>query len=607
MAPPALQDGEKHFYENDGMDQDLKDLYAHFKKGTKYPTIVDTTISDDSLHQKRATPYGGHGNKGNKKVKDLYLMQRVLQIEKATYQLPQEDGSTLDIDITALTSCGVNLRRLIGPDRVLKEGDGTNNNDQAEIDLIKNILKQQYKDALKAARKYGNTDVILTQLSTGYFAGADGNKGLMEKLNAEAMAEAIQDDNTANKGKELKVHIAGGNVAGVKDKVKGMTNVKVHDDYTDEISEAIRKQNPNAKIAAQFAGAENSAGGNLLSAMAGNFHGKAGPPGEEYNNGLMADAAQKAGTATDPSKMIRFGSLDNPTAGTALQVSPTVKAEVDAQAAALKQKLPKVNSIQQLKKLKKIIKNLGYGSLPNTLGKEIQQAVSKDPLELEDVKQITGKMATLQKKTPPTDTEIQAAAAKLGLKIPPVAPQKPKQNEEQAKPEVNSNKDAPTGEGKAKAPPENFKVYIETLKKSCQGKDFKVNYNAEGNACNYQVSLAEGLVVDGNIKANEDNGLSSVNCQKDNWSKADVEAFTKHIKDLGWDSATLAGSGKGAIKPDAMLKLAVQTLQLQGVEVHVDTQKGDDFIKNANATPKPSTEEAAPPPLAANNDLKMNL
>lgn len=157
---------------------------------------------------------------------------------------------------------------------------------------------------------------------------------------------------------------------------------------------------------------------------------------------------------------------------------------------------------------------------------------------------------------------------------------------------------APSGQGKPKAPPADLAKYVKELEQKC-GKDaLKATFNEQSNTYDYKASLAvsgeDKLEITGNI---QQNGSSTVNCAKKEWSKADVQAFVQHIEALGWDSADLTAEGKNAINPPEMLKLAVQTLQTKGVEVNVDQQPGNDFIKSAGqakpnaAAPTPSTPE----------------
>ena len=299
-------------------------------------SVVDVTpISDDSLYKRLAASHPGKKsgvqNLANDPVEDCFKMPAYTRVEEVA--LERAPGSSLPIQL--VTSCGPNFPRMFNYGFV-PPGQGIPKEQLIEI------MKSIYMDALLAAAKNGSTDIILTQLSTGYFAGAEGNKSYMRGVCAESMACAIEDYQGAVKqgrATPLNIHIAAGEAARGVDFSQDMLvcrpyeipGVTVHSAFSDEV--ALSLAAPSKKIALQIAGADNSGKGGLAATMKEKQSNRKHRPNtsEEAVRCRLVDAYQAATEAVPPGNILFCGDLQQEASPRALAVNSTVVGTIGTQ------------------------------------------------------------------------------------------------------------------------------------------------------------------------------------------------------------------------------------------------------------------------------------
>jgi post-segregation antitoxin (ccd killing protein) len=285
-------------------------------------------IDDNSLYTRLAASHPGRSsnitNLGNHPDTDRFKMSAYTRTEAVHLAERQRDGACVPlahpVPITLITSCGINLRRMGFERNELRTALHAN-----QRDALKRSLMLIYMDALLTAEASNNTDVILTQLSTGYFAGGSrinrqSNQAYMRELCAEALMDAVSLYRTRSRAlgasDELNIHVA----AGLGDAGRTFHNnisdycgryalqaPAVHVLNSDEVAVTLSGIDNEKRISLQIAGADNSGRGALSGVIA---RGENPSTSEEGVRRLLSCAYEAATEAVQPQNIQLRGDLD---------------------------------------------------------------------------------------------------------------------------------------------------------------------------------------------------------------------------------------------------------------------------------------------------------
>lgn len=280
-------------------------------------------IDDNSLYTRLAASHPGRSsyitNLGNHPDTDRFKMSAYTRTEAVHLAERQRHGACVPLPITLITSCGINLRRMGFERNELSTALHAN-----QRDALKRSLMLIYMDALLTAEASNNTDVILTQLSTGYFAGGSrinrqSNQAYMRELCAEALMDAVSLYRTRPRAldasDELNIHVAAG-LGHTGDSFRhnistycwhpSLQAPAVHVLNSDEVAVTLSGIDNEKRISLQIAGADNSGRGALSGVIA---RGENPSTSEEGVRRLLSCAYEAATEAVQPQNIRLCGDL----------------------------------------------------------------------------------------------------------------------------------------------------------------------------------------------------------------------------------------------------------------------------------------------------------